>query len=350
MKITSKIFAGIILSVLLLPLVFAQYDDSDGDGVVNPYDACPATNNQEGLPIITQNKEYLGCSCSQILEKTGEYCYDVFCATGRPFMIRTRETSSRQMDCGADYCINNTLYDFPDNKVLACADGIEEKYSCNATLTENAQLCINGSVPQFIVEKQNSTEQILILDDYEKLQNRAYLASQNNEIKTGLGISAKESFILQSKQTMENIDITKNLAAESKVIYGTEKTISIEKLTISPKKHRTLTEVYVFEELPRSANVHSDEVITENEVAYEDNETPVLLVWKIDKVSKPVELTYQINRQLSGESTTLVVAREIKTDFWKMMILPVLLIIAAVFVFVKTYEKSVPKRKKIFKD
>jgi hypothetical protein len=66
---TLTLFSILILVLLLVPFVHGQelneiQRDSDSDGVFETNDMCPTTNLQEGLPIISVNKEYLGCSCS----------------------------------------------------------------------------------------------------------------------------------------------------------------------------------------------------------------------------------------------------------------------------------------------
>lgn len=345
-------FAIFLLAFSILPFVSAQAEeDSDGDGVFDQSDACSQTNYEEGLPIIVQHREFLGCSCSQIYEKLGEYCYDVFCSTGRPFSMKARTYSSRFTSCEEDYCREETLYDFPSNTRVECVDGKEKSFSCDPIIIKNSELCINSSVPQYNAkeEKEEVLSDVVLLDNYEKLQKRAYALSQNTEIKIGLGISGEELFLQESEETMDSVIIEKTIKTESRTIADEEKIISIKTIKITPNKHKTLNEVYIFEELPRGAKIELREVIPGTEVVMQE-EGPVILVWNIEKISEPVELTYQINKRFEGESNTLLVAKEIRSGFWKMMILPIIVIGIAVYFFIRTSEKSIPKRKKIFKD
>jgi hypothetical protein len=328
--------------------------DTDADGVLDNADVCPSTNLEEGLPIVIRDKEYLGCSCSQIYEKLGDiYCYDIMCATGRPLSLNPRADSSRETDCSSDYCINYTLYDYPEKKQVLCVDGKELNYSCDPAIIENSALCMNGSVKQY--EEQTGEKPVLdtdnkiLLDDYEKLQKRAYAISQDVTIRTGLGISGETIFLARSQRTMDAIKIEKHLTTESKVFGNTEKTISTKNITIIPNRHRVLKKVYVFEELPRGAKVNLVDVIPKSETIYKEN-GPVILVWEIEKVSKPTVITYQINAPLQGDSNTLVVAKEIKNTLWKFMIVPFIVIVGIVIFFIRASQKSVPRSKKIFKE
>jgi hypothetical protein len=361
-KLRTYFFAGFIIVILTLVLtihsfVLAQEDDGDADGIIDSIDACPLTNALEGLPINVRDREYLGCSCSQIYEKTGtNYCLDVFCSTDRPLLINERAYSSRVTNCSSDYCVRSTLYDYPENTQTACIDGKEKSFDCTPKIVENASVCINGTILQY--ELKNSAginngftpdTNTVLLDDYEKLQLRAYSISQDITIRTTLGISGEELFLKESKKTMDLIKIDKSMTTETKTLINTEKTITTKTITITPNKHITLKKIYVFEELPREAKVELKDIIPGAGVVYRAD-GPVILVFEIDKISKPTEITYQVVKPLQGESNTLVIAKEIKNNTWMLGFIPLGIIIIFICIFIYVSKKSVPRRTRIFKE
>jgi hypothetical protein len=360
----EKLLIGIFLSFIFVALTLfslvsaqqIQQEDSDADGIVDGIDVCPATNSEEGLPINVRDKDYLGCACSQIYEKTGEnYCLDVFCSSARPLLIKERTYSSRETNCPSDYCVGLTLYDYPANIQVPCIDGEEEIFECKVRVFENITACINGSVSQYEQKVDSDNENIaqdlpsILLDDYEKLQLRAYGISQDIVIRTNLGISGEELFLKQSEKTMNSVIIEKYLTSETKILISTEKTISTKKIVITPNKHITLKEVYVFEELPRESEVELKEIIPGTEVVFQEGE-PAILVWKVDKISGPSEITYQVVKPLKGESNTLIVAKEIKNNTWTLGFIPLAVILIFIGIFIYVSKKSVPRRTRIFKE
>jgi len=356
---TFTLFSIVILILLLVPFVHGQelnetQMDSDADGVFEKSDICPATNLQEGLPVISVNKEYLGCSCSQIYNMLKEtYCYDIFCVSGREFSIKERSYSSRKTNCDVDYCVNSTLYDYPEVNYISCVNGKEQEINCTPTITHNAPRCINGSVLQYVAQSEtieNKSPDLAFLDDYEKLQKRAYsLAVEDPLIKSGLGISGEELFIQTSKETRDEVDIKKSVKTETKKIGNSERLIYTVTIELIPKNYRKLEKVYVFEELPRESKLVSSDVIPEPAVLLEVD-GPLLLIWELDKIVEPVTVSYQVNKEFVGESNTLIVARDVKNHAWFLMLIPLVLLIIVVGIFFYVSEKSVPKRKKIFKE
>lgn len=347
------IFIAVALSSVYF--VSAQSEDSDADGIVDGMDACPATNPEEGIPISVRDRDYLGCACSQIYEMTGDnYCLDVFCSSSRPLLIQERTYSSRETSCQSDFCVKSTLYDYPDNIQVPCVNGKEALFKCDPKIIQNASECINGSVNQYEPEEVPLSEEkeeifSIHLNDYEKLQIRAYGISQDNAVKTVLGISGEDLFFRQTKKTMDSLIIEKTLTTETKNLLDTEKTVSTQKIKIIPDKRAVLEDVYLFEELPRGSNIQLKEIIPGEGVVYQEGNPPVI-VWKIDRVSESVELSYQVIRHLDGESNTLVIAKEVKDNTWILGFIPLGLIFIFVYVFIYVSKKSVPRRKRIFKE
>jgi hypothetical protein len=347
-------FAGLFFFFVLISCfsTLAQIEDSDADGIVDGIDACSKTNTEEGLPIQVRYKEYLGCACSQIYEMTGDnYCLDVFCSSQRPLLIDSRSYSSRETSCSEDYCVNSTLFDYPVNIQVACFDGKEQTYDCTPKIVENSQECINGTIRQYEPENENNYAESfgVLLDDYEKMQLRVFRVSSENEIRTVLGISGEELLRERMKLTMNSLRIDKHVKNEKRVIVNSEKIVAIKKITIYPDRFITMYDVFVFEELPRGSEIELKEVIPGMEVVYQD-EGPVLLVWKIDKISDKYEITYQVNRPFEGESNTIVIAKEIKNSSWMLALIPLALILIFIGIFMYVSAKSVPRRKRIFKE
>ncbi|MFA6073219.1 MAG: hypothetical protein WC758_03840 [Candidatus Woesearchaeota archaeon] len=351
--ILSMLFILLILP-MVLPSVLSEQSDKDSDGVVDSIDICDFTNSEEGLPVITQNKEYLGCSCSQIYAKIGEKtCFDVFCSTNRPFSIRERTYSSKSLSCGEDYCIGETLYNFSNLTSIPCIAGKEIQFNCSPEIIENSELCINHVIPEYVIQVENitkNTTNLILLDDYEKLEKRVYaLISNDAMLKNGLGISRETLFINQIEKTNDVVVVQKSLKTEVRTISNSEKTIFTKTIIIEPESYIKLEKLYVFEELPRGAKIIGSDVIPKTEVILKE-ESPVLLVWELDEVSKPVELSYQINKPFEGETNTLLVAKKINNNTWKLMFIPLAFIVIIVGIFIFISEKSVPRRKKIFKE
>lgn len=342
--------------LLVAALLFVQFAlgqenvDSDIDGVLDSVDKCAETNPEEGLPIITQNEEYLGCSCSQIYESIKDsHCFDIYCASGRPFLLEERVYSSRST-CGKDYCINGTLYDYPDSLLISCINGKEEEFDCEPVLEENSKECIENVLSEPAEEESTNLEGLSLLDDYEKLEKRAFLLSSSDpRIKSGLGISTEQRFMEKTKELSDLIIVEKDTSRQTKLVGNTEKIIVTKTLKIELKNYKKAEEVYVFEELPRGAKIEGADVLSNPEAILVE-EGPVLLVWKIETLKDEVEISYQVNKPFEGESNTLIVAREVKSTMWKLMIIPLALIIIVLGVFFYVSEKSVPRRKKIFKD
>jgi hypothetical protein len=263
-----------------------QIEDSDADGIVDGVDACSKTNSQEGLPIQVRDKEYLGCACSQIYEITGDnYCLDVFCSSQRPLLIESRSYSSRETSCSADYCVRNTLYDYPKNIQVPCFNGKEEPYDCTPKIIENSEECINGTIGQYVpqVNKNTYDESFgILLDDYEKMQLRVYGVSQENEIRTVLGISGEALLREREEFTMNSLKIDKQTTNEKRIILNSEKIVAIKKITIIPNRYITMYDVFVFEELPRGTEIFLKDVIPGMEVVYQD-EGPFFLSGRLIK-------------------------------------------------------------------
>ncbi|MGV8161959.1 MAG: hypothetical protein ACP5N2_01335 [Candidatus Nanoarchaeia archaeon] len=350
-RLKGLLVLTVIIIVLLSFSIFAQ-QDSDVDGVLDEVDMCDSTNVEEGLPIA-QNKEYLGCSCSQIQEKLGDYhCYDVLCSPNRPFSIRDRTYSSRLVACDQDYCINSTLYDFPSITSIPCVDGKEVDLNCAVVIKEDAAECINNSIAQYdyVTKEELRPLGLSLLDDFEKLQKRAYDLSTNDPIiKSGLGISSENIFFEQSKKTMDVVIIEKNTEIEVKEVGNTKRTIITKTIKLESENYKKIKKLYVFEELPRGAKLVNSDVIASPEVILQE-EGPVLLVWQIDDFEDTFEVSYQVNKQFVGETNTLLIAKEVKDTTWKLMFIPLALIIIIISIFLYVSEKSVPKRKKIFKE
>lgn len=356
-------FSGILILLFIAAFALSLFasaqeevmmeDDNDGDGVVNGMDMCPGTNPEEGLPIMIKDKTYLGCACSQIYEETGDnYCFDIFCSSNRPLLIEERMYSSRETNCSNDYCLNSTLYDFPANTQVLCVGGKERQFDCTPKVIEGSEECVNGTIRQYEwgSKKEDKGDVLpVLLDDYEKLRLRAYGISQDVTIRTSLGISGEEVFARQEEKTMNSLKIDKHLATEKKELAAKEMTISFKKITITPNKYITLKDVYVFEELPRESEVKLKDIISESEIIFQE-ESPALIVWKLDKISGPVEISYQVNKPLQGESNTLIIAKEVINRKWMLGLIPLAMIIVFIIIFMHVSAKSVPRRKKIFKD
>ncbi len=351
-KIILLLLAVSILLVLSVILVRAQSTDSDSDGILDNVDVCSGTNSQTDLPIITQNKEYLGCSCSQIDELIKEkYCYDIFCEAGRPFSLQERTISSRKIFCESDYCIGNTLYAFPNISEVKCINGKEELFSCAPNITEPSDLCKQNIISQ---KKQNlsqpETEQKVLLGDKEKLMKRAYsLASQDISILNGLGIVDESLFLNRSSETIAALNVEKNTTKEVRNLGGASKEVTIRTITLTPNRYRSFKNVYVFEELPREYNIESKDVIPQQAVVMQED-GPVLLVWKLDNIKGKVTLSYQINNDFNGETNTLVVAREIHNSSWMWLFVPLIIVIFLILAFLRWSKRSEPRRTRIFKE
>jgi hypothetical protein len=345
--------AFVVFMVLFLAAsASAQQKDGDSDGVLDNVDKCAETNPEEGLPTVTQNQEYVGCSCSQIeLLLPDRNCYDFFCEAGRPLSVQERVLSSRKSFCDTDYCINTTFYAFPRVNQVRCVNGKEESFNCTPAITESSKLCMDQAVPQKREAYTGSQPEVKqALDNWEKLLRRVYdLTAREIVLRNGLGISGEERFGERVNQTMDSLSIEKSSIQETRSLGGVDKNVTMRTIRITPNRYMSFRKLYVFEEIPGGYGVEGKDVIPKQDVALQE-ESPVLLVWEVEKADKPFELSYQVNREFSGETNTLTIAREVRDRAWLWLLVPLAIIIIVIYAFINWSKKSEPRRTRIFKE
>jgi len=318
-----RILLFLFILIVLTSLVSAQIKDSDGDGVKDEFDMCQNTPNDAGLPLIEKGTKYLGCSCSQIEElQTADLdCLKIFCEVGRPLDISERFFSVNEINCGADYCIGNTLYNFPDVTYPKCVSGKLEK-NCEPIVTENSVLCVYGQVGQKSDEKPVEKETVEVVEEpvvMETEENNyvqeAYdLVLENVELKDILQKTSREKFSENMVYLLNNVQVEKIKGVEEKEIQGTSVYIPYMNITIKPNELRTLENVLVFEKITKK-EIGMKDILFDKEPLMISNK---IIVWLIKDVPKEgVTISYKSKNPIELESQTIIVGEVKKIPIWK---------------------------------
>lgn len=340
-----------IMIILFIQIVQAQTNDSDGDGVQDYQDACLNTNNTEIMPLSTNDPDYIGCSCDQIIQKLeNENCYDVFCVSGKPLSINERIYSSEKEYCPQDYCIGSTQYDYPEPQYPVCRDGKPQDILCEPTLRRNSAPCVTGELLQYD-ELQRQQEQ------EEQTQEKITKEKQQPILKDQVYSILQESLLLKNKldittrQNFEDKIISDNILTEQQTtipitISGATTNITENIIKIKPRQGTTISGAIILE------RINLPEGITKQDYIFQQkpeqlSEDPWIVYWKLGDVKQETNITYRIRKQTqTQEDIMLLGAVKNPNVFWQ--ILPIILII---FVIIMTYIwfKNNLSKRKIFK-
>lgn len=330
----KKIFY--IISTILILLAISSQSlartnlDSDGDGILDTHDNCPNTNPYEKLPIILRNPEYLGCSCSQILQQMkDEHCKEIYCFPERPLEIRNRATSSNPKPCPPNRCEGTTEYKYVTN-TIQCVNGKEQPYTCEEQIIENSPNC----------EEKTTTQTITTKTTYQEI-TRTYL--NNKYYLELLNMKTEQQLQQNHEDLLKNINLNKQLEETTRTINNREITTTDTIITIQPNKNTIIRNLIVLEKI--KGDLKDKNLVIQGDHHYD--EELQIITWTIPELKQPKTLTYRITPHRNIQTETILQGTIKKTTLQK-TIIP--LIILIILISITTYKIIMIKEKnKVFK-
>lgn len=328
----AMLLIAMVLFVLFMRSVTAL--DADGDTIKDEFDVCPQTASPDLLPIIRNNPEFYGCGCEQIYEKLGDSltCYDVYCVAGRTLSISERITTKEKIDCGPDYCVEQTLHDFPEPDYYQCIDGKIVEDFCKPQITSFSNLCTTGVVPQ---KNSMPSFEIEITEEVEE-QTKEFdyfsLLLENPQIRTFLGNPDRTKFDSLVEKTANSATISR--VVSRKRVGNTNFTIPYISITIKPIDGKQINKVAVIEVLDSGFNSNSFIFYGQQPVIVEPTRQFVWLFESLDE--EGIIINYQINEQTESTATTIVVGetkrKSLLAEWWPLLLIPIIGYFAYVYI------------------
>ena len=319
---------SILMILLIISSVNAQTTDIDKDGIKDSQDKCEDTLTNE-LPIITNNFEFVGCSCKQIREKLFEpYCVDVVCGAGTNLVLNYKNTPY-ELQCSPTYCINNTLYAFDTTtETTQCLNGNLIKEECTPIITENSSSCKKGIYPQLSElntkpEKNKDFNDSGIGESKKDYTDQIYVVYRSTPELFSEDAYEREQFKQKIEQTSVLMTaIGKSMNVDEKIGENIAK-IKKREIVLGPIRGYSAKKILFFEKI--IADIDLDNIIYEKKPFFVDYENRIL-VWKYDhmKSQQRISLNYKIPLVNDFDTQFVVIADvEKEIDF----ITPVILVI-----------------------
>lgn len=315
-------------------VVFAQSElDVDQDNIKDSLDKCPKTEDGAGLPFITRDPEFLGCSCAQIRERLDiPECANIICSPERELAVQYKE-EPYNLQCGETYCDGEDLYDFPEpTQEARCLEGILQKTECTPVITKNSEACKLGLYPQLkdLQKKQEGEqkgEEIVEETQEDNFLDTVYEAYRSRPEFDRLSKSELEAAIENTKEIGK---VREQVLLEQKEISGIPAEVLKKQITIIANDKNALKNILIIEKINQEVNF--DQIIYEQEPEVVDEEAKIIF-WRVDRVEDQKTISYLLPTVKELDSETYMIADSaIKANyaFW----IP---IAVAVFVVVLAY-------------
>jgi len=334
MRKSTVIFvvALMVIFTLFMRAATAQGVDSDGDGIKDSYDACPGTISADYLPIIKIHTELLGCSCEQIQEKLAAQkdCIHLYCFAQTPLDIQELTQSSKPIECGADYCIGNTLYDFPQPGIVSCSNGFPPQGICTPSITNNSEKCITGEVPQKNQQAsptENNPPAQTTIDIYD-------VVLENSQIRSFLGNPTRQQFMDNSDSVMSELTILRNIT--QKRIGKSNATIPFITVTVLPKPGKVIDKAAIIEQV--NGDIKPDSFIFYGQQPLRAGHNT--FIWLFDNtLDNGISVSYQVNEPVEVSANTMIVGvvknRSWLVDWWPILLVPVIAYLSYLYIVSK---------------
>lgn len=330
-KITTT-FVFIILFVITLTAVSAQSQvDTDYDGIRDSSDKCLNTPRTVGIPTITRNPEFIGCSCNQIRELIDvPDCANMVCSAGTELSIFYKEEPYK-ITCSETYCDGYDLYDFPEpTQEDMCREGKKQKTECVPVITKDSESCkrnlypqlkdLNKEEPEIVEPEQILEEENLDLENiYETYRNQPSL-SQLSKADFNTLVESSDNYAILEEKTLQ----------EEKDISGIQTEVLKKQIKVKPIDGYYLKNIVILEKINQELDFN--QLIFEQEPLIIDNEQNVV-VWQIDTIEEERTISYSLPSTKELDSKTYVIseyAKKTNYSFW-------IIIAVAVFILVMTF-------------
>ncbi len=328
------IFVSLI--VFLVPSVFGQMVDSDGDGVLDEFDNCPGTNPNEGMPIILKNPEFLGCSCSQIFEiMRNEYCKDVYCHPNRPLEIRNRAYSSRPNPCPPPMCEGGDLYEYVVDEI-PCVRGVEASYECEEIVTVDSELCVDDDV---FLDDSPSID--VLEDSFYDVLVKSYL--KGSVFVDILGMRNKSELMKNEEAVLNRVNVDRVVDFDERIINDNALVVADVSFVVKPDSYYSVDNFVLIERV--IGDISNKNIVVHNEGFFDEDLQ--VIVWEVDELKDKFVFGYRITPGSTVDFDFLVQG-DVNSFIFSRLVLPLLMLIG-IIAFVVFWIINLREKNNVFK-